>query len=100
MQVRSLPSLVLPRLLTNTSQRRSVTPVPAQDERSQPSSKRNLKPQISDAELLASQNQRYSYVRVDAEGSKVSRALQTYFNIEAQNEQERSQTLFGVDILV
>ncbi len=99
MQVRSLPSLVL----TNTSQR-IVTPVPAQDERSQPSvivpSNRNRKPESSDVELLARQNQRYSYVRVDTENAKASQALQTYFNIETQDEQERSQTLFGVDILV
>jgi len=101
MQVRSLPGLVLPRLPTNTPQR-TVAPVPAQDERSQPAVviPANRQPEAADIELLSRQNQqRASFVNIDADGSRTSRALQTYFNIETQDDQERSQALFGIDIL-
>lgn len=99
MQVRTLPGLVLPRLPTNSPQR-AVAPVSAQDERSQPPPiNRNRLPESANAELIARQSQRYSYVKIDADGSRTTRALQTYFNIETQSEQERSQALFGIDIL-
>jgi len=102
MQVRTLPSLVLPRLPSNAAPR-TVAPVIGTDERSQPPviipATRNRRPESSDVELLATQNQRYSYVKIDTDGSKTTRALQTYINIETQQEQERSQTLFGIDVL-
>jgi len=100
MQVRSLPGLVLPRLPTNAPQR-AVAPVPAQDERSQPSVpvpvNRRLQADTSDLGAQARQNQRYSYTRIDVDSSRASRALQTYFDIQTQDEQERSQQLFGID---
>jgi len=100
MQVRTLPGLVLPRLPTNTPQR-AVAPVPAQDERSQPAViiPATREPSASDVELLARQSARVSYANIEADGSRTSRALQTYFNIETQEDQERSQALFGIDIL-
>lgn len=101
MQVRSLPSLILPQLPRSTPQR-IVSPVAAQDERSQPSVNipinRNGQFKSTDSELMAMNSQRYSDVRLDVDDSKTSRALQTYFNIETQDDQERSQLLFGVDI--
>ncbi len=102
MQVRTLPGLALPRLSTNSPQR-AVAPVAAQDERSQPSvtipTNRNRRTESADVELLARQNQRYSYVKIDTDGSRTTKALQTYFSIETQDAQERSQALFGIDIL-
>lgn len=102
MQVRTLPSLALPRLPTN-SPPLAVAPVSALDERNQSSTdvlvNRRRVPESADVEVLARQNQRYSYVKIDGDGSKSTRALQTYFNIETQVEQERSQALFGIDIL-
>lgn len=100
MQVRTLPALILPTLPTNSSQR-AVTPVPAQDERSQASviipAPRTRQLDSEGAELLTQQRQRYA--GDNNNGSRTSKALQTYFNIETQSEQERSQALFGVDIL-
>ena len=101
MQVRSLPALIPPQRSTQAPQR-AVTPVAAQDERSQlaPPVPRTIKRQSSADQLLqAEQRQRYSYTRLEAEGSRTSRALQTYYNIETQDEQARSQALFGIDIL-
>ena len=100
MQVRTLPGLVLPRLPTNTPQR-AVAPVPAQDERSQPAViiPANRQPESTDVALLSRHNQRANVVNIEADGSRTSRALQTYFNIETQDDQERSQALFGIDIL-
>jgi len=97
MQVRTLPSLTLPTLPINTPQR-----IVGQDERSQPSVNipvdRRYQLESTASELTAMKNQGYSYVRVEVDDSKTSRALQTYFNIETQDDQERSQLLFGVDI--
>ncbi len=102
MQVRTLPGIVPPRLPTNSSQG-TVAPVPAQDERSQPAVNipvnRGRQAEPTNIEILAKQNQRYSYVKVDVDNARTSNALQTYFNIETQDDQERSQALFGVDIL-
>ena len=99
MQVRSLPGLIPPQLPTNTSTR-AVTPVPAQDERSQPSALISRQHQaVSDEQLIqARQNQRYSYTKINADGSKASQALQTYFDIQTQDEQERSQAVLGIDV--
>ena len=101
MQVRSLPGLIPPQLPTSTSAR-AVNPVPAQDERSQPSAEVPLQRKtISDEQLIvARQNQRYSYTKIEADGSKTSQALQTYFDIQTQDDQERSQALLGIDIQV
>ena len=101
MQVRSLPGLIPPQLPTSTSTR-AVNPVPAEDERSQPTA---LVPRqrktISDEQLIvARQNQRYSYTKIEADGSKASQAVQTYFDIQTQDEQERSQALLGIDLQV
>ena len=102
MQVRSLPALILPQRSTHAPQR-AVAPVAAQDERSQPAPPvpRSAKRQapLSEPVLQVEQGQRYSYTRLEAEGSRTSRALETYYNIETQDEQARSQALFGIDIL-
>jgi len=99
MQVRSLSGLIPPQLPTNTSTR-VVTPVPAEDERSQPAALIPRTPQtVSNEQLIqARQNQRYSYTQINADGSKTSQALQTYFDIQTQDEQERSQALLGIDL--
>ena len=99
MQVRSLSGLIPPQLPTSGSAR-AVNPVPAQDERSQPSASVPLQRKtISDEQLIvARQNQRYSYTKIEADGSKASQAVQTYFDIQTQDEQERSQALLGIDL--
>jgi len=101
MQVRSLPGLIPPQLPTNASAR-AVNPVPAQDERSQPATELpRQRKTISDEQLIvARQNQRYSYTKIEADGSKASQAVQTYFDIQTQDEQERSQALLGIDLQV
>lgn len=101
MQVRSLPGLIPPQLPTSTSAH-VVNPVPAQDERSQPSAAvPRQRKTISDEQLIvARQNQRYSYTKIEADGSKASQAVQTYFDIQTQDEQERSQALLGIDLQV
>jgi len=101
MQVRTLPNLVLPRL-PSASPQRGVAPVPAQDEGNQLPAyipkNRNHRPEIAEEQILASQNQLSRYASVEASGTRTSRALQTYFDIETQQDQERSQSLFGIDV--
>jgi len=99
MQVRSLAGLIPPQLPTN-ARTRAVAPAPAQDERSQPAVLVPSQPQtLSNEQLIqARQNQRYSYTQINADGSKTSQALQTYFDIQTQDEQERSQALLGIDV--
>ena len=105
MQVRSLPGLIPPRLPSSTPAR-TVAPVPAQDERSQPaapipvSSNRQRATENNELVILSRQNQRYSYTKINADGSKSSQATQTYYDIQTQDEQERSQALLGIDIKV
>ncbi|MCK4743271.1 MAG: hypothetical protein KAT25_05585 [Sulfuriflexus sp.] len=99
MQVRSLSGFVLPRLPTNASAD-VVTPVPSSEQRAQPSSPIPYPRKVTSNEqvILARQNQGYSYTKIEANGSKASQALQTYFDIQTQDERERSQALLGVDI--
>ena len=103
MQVRTFPGLVLPRLPINASAR-VVAPVPALDERSEPAAalstsvNRQRKTASNELAILARQNQGYSYTKINADGSKASQALQTYFDIQTQDEQERSQALLGIDV--
>jgi len=101
MQVRSLPGLIPPQLPANTSPR-AVNPVPAQDERSQPLAPLPRQTQeVSEEQLIVARQRRgYSYTQINADGSKASQALQTYFDIQTQEEQENSQVLLGVDIRV
>ena len=101
MQVRSLSGLPPPQLPTSTSAR-VVNPAPAQDERSQPSAPvPRQRETIGDVQLIvARQNQRYSYTKIEADGSKASQAVQTYFDIQTQDKQERSQALLGIDLRV
>jgi len=101
MQVRSLPGLIPPQLPNHTSPR-AVNPVPAQDERSQRAvSVPRQNSSVNEAQLIVSrQNQRYSYTPINADGSKAAQALQTYFDIQTQDEREGSQALLGVDIRV
>ena len=99
MQVRTLPGLVLPRLPSNASAG-VVTPVAAQDEPAQPATAvpRQRKTVSNELVMLSRQNQRYSYTKINADDSKTSQALQTYFDIQTQDEQERSQALLGIDV--
>jgi len=100
MQVRTLPGLVLPQLPTHTSAR-TVEPVAAQSDEGSRTALPAPQPRrtVSNEELtLARENQRYSYSKLNADGSKTTQALQTYFDIQTQEEQERSQTLLGIDI--
>lgn len=100
MQVRALSGYVLPRLPTNASAG-VVTPVSASEQRAQlstPPVPDPRKVESSEQVILARQNQRYSYTNINVGGSKTSQALQTYFDIQTQDEQERSQALLGVDI--
>ena len=99
MQVRTLSGYVLPRLPTNASAD-VVTPVPAADQRSETPNPVAYPRKVESSEelVLAREKQRYSYTKINQDGSKTSQALQTYFDIQTQDEQERSQALLGVDI--
>jgi len=102
MQVSPSPGF-LPRL-TNEVQTQQITPVVLDDERNR---QQNVPVQVTPgtvAEQARSvnnqQNRRFSFTQIPTESGRIGQALQVYFDIQTQAEQERSQALLGIDIEV
>jgi len=102
MQVSPSPGF-LP-VLTNEVQTSQVTPVVLESDRSRQQNGTLQTTRGTFTEQSSSvtnqQNRRFSVTRLPAESGRTGQALQTYFDIQTQDEQERSQALLGIDIEV
>jgi len=91
-------------ILTSDVQTGQVTPVVLEDSRTR---QQNGTVQTTPGTVTEEagsvsnqQNRRFTLTRIPTETGRTGQALQTYFDIQTQSEQERSQTLLGIDIEV
>jgi len=102
MQVSPSPGF-LPRL-TNEVPTSQVTPVVLENERNrqQNAPVQNTRGTVTEqaGSVSNQQNRRFTLTPIATATGRTGAALQTYFDIQTQDEQERSQALLGIDIEV